>query len=97
LERGKGTEAHRSCVLHPRVEYNLGGGLFNGLGTSDVVPTATLSNTNITANQADGGTAGAGIGGGIYTTGTVDVHNVVVAGNKASTSNDDVFGVLTPF
>jgi hypothetical protein len=75
----------------------LGGGLFNGLGSPDEVPTATFSNTNVTANQALGGAAGAGIGGGIYNTGTVYVHKVVVAGNKASTSNDDVFGVLTPF
>ena len=46
---------------------------------------------------AKGGAGGAGIGGGIYTTGTVYVHKGVVAGNKASTSNDDVFGVLIPF
>jgi hypothetical protein len=37
-----------------------------------------------------------GVGGGIYTTGTTNVHQVVVEGNKASTSDDDVFGVLTP-
>src|SRR5262249_55396270 len=77
----------------------LGGGLFNGAGS----PTATISNTNITANQASGGAAGAGggagqgIGGGIYSTGTVYVHKIVVQGNKASTSDDDVFGILIPF
>jgi hypothetical protein len=76
-----------------------GGGLFNGLGT----PTATLSDTVITANQALGGEAGTGgadgqgIGGGIYNTGTVFVHKVVIEGNKASTSNDNVFGPLIPF
>jgi hypothetical protein len=40
--------------------------------------------------------AGQGVGGGIYSTGTVYVHKVVIKGNKASTSNDDVFGALTP-
>jgi hypothetical protein len=38
-----------------------------------------------------------GIGGGIYSTGTVLVHGAVVTGNKATTSNNDVFGTLTPF
>jgi hypothetical protein len=40
-----------------------------------------------------------GIGGGIYNdaTGIVKAHGAVVALNKASTSDDDVFGVLTPF
>ena len=81
----------------------LGGGLFNGLGSPDAAPTATLSNTVITANRADGGKAGAGgvagqgEGGGIYNTATVRVHHVVVKGNEASTSGDDVFGPLTPF
>jgi hypothetical protein len=75
----------------------LGGGLFNGLGTSTAVPTVTLSNTEIHANRAVGGAGGSGIGGGIYTTGTALVHKVVVKGNEATTSNDDVFGPLTPF
>jgi hypothetical protein len=75
----------------------LGGGLFNALGANDAVPTVTLSNSVLIANQANGGAAGAGIGGGIYTTGTANVRNIVVVGNRASTSNDDVFGTLTPF
>jgi hypothetical protein len=73
-----------------------GGGLFNGLSS----PTATILNTEITDNRATGGAAGAGgaagqgVGGGIYTTGTAYVHHVLVHGNKASTSDDDVFGTL---
>jgi hypothetical protein len=59
--------------------------------------TATVSSSDFSDNQAVGGTGGAGIGGGIYNTGTALVHKVVVKGNKASTSNDDVFGTLTPF
>jgi hypothetical protein len=80
----------------------LGGGLFNGLGTAEVVPTVLLSNTTITANQAlggaagSGGVAGQGIGGGIYNTATVFVHNVLVEGNFASSSDDNVFGILIP-
>jgi hypothetical protein len=40
-----------------------------------------------------------GIGGGIYNdaTGIVKVHGAVVVLNQATTSDDDVFGVLTPF
>ncbi len=80
-----------------------GGGLFNGLGAAAGTPTATVSDTTITLNQAvggaagSGGTAGQGVGGGIYNTGTVLVRRVAVAGNTASTSNNDVFGPLTPF
>jgi hypothetical protein len=79
----------------------LGGGLFSGLSAT----TATILNTNITANQASGGAAGAGgtdgsgIGGGIYTdssAGAVLFINTKskVKGNKASTSDDDIFGTV---
>jgi hypothetical protein len=77
----------------------LGGGLFNDSGNS----TATMSNTNLVANSAiggaasAGGTPGQGIGGSIYNIGTVNVHQVVVKGNHASTSDDDVFGPLIIF
>src|SRR5262249_49920897 len=81
----------------------LGGGLFNGRGPGPVSPPAKISTPAITANQSSGGAAGAGgvagqgIGGGTYSTGTVFVHHVVVRGNRASTSDDDMFGDLTSF
>jgi hypothetical protein len=74
----------------------IGGGLYNEI-RSDV----TLIGCAITGNQAIGGsgpTAGSGIGGGVYNVdgGTVwvDVVTAIVA-NDASTSEDDVFGILT--
>jgi hypothetical protein len=75
----------------------LGGGLYNEI-RSDV----TLRGCTVTGNQAIGGsgpTAGSGLGGGVYNTagGTVwvDVVTAILA-NDASTSDDDVFGILTP-
>jgi hypothetical protein len=75
----------------------LGGGLYNEI-RSDV----TLLGCTVTGNHAIGGsgpTAGSGIGGGIYNVdgGTVwvDVLTVILA-NDASTSEDDVFGILAP-
>jgi hypothetical protein len=82
-----------------------GGGVFNGNPGGGPVPTVTLEGTNVTANQAvggaagSGGAAGQGVGGGVYNkTGAVAFVDAftTIHGNKASTSNDDVFGVLTP-
>jgi hypothetical protein len=75
----------------------LGGGLFNGLGSSAGLPTVTLSDTVIVANRATGGAGGQGVGGGIYSTGTAYGHDIHVNGNEATTSDDDLFGILTPF
>jgi hypothetical protein len=60
--------------------------------------TAGVSGTNIHAQRADGGaagiggTAGEGVGGGVYSLGTFspDVFTKI-KGNHASTSNDDIF------
>jgi len=42
----------------------------------------------------DGGSDGQGIGGGVYNLGTFTFDiATVIAHNKASTSNDDTFGV----
>jgi hypothetical protein len=57
----------------------------------------------IVGNEADGGNAGAGgstgqgIGGGVYNLGTffLDAASIIF-GNDASTSNDNVFGPITP-
>src|SRR5262249_6685689 len=91
-----------SLLFHNEAEggsggNGFGGGLFNGLGAKDEVPTATLSNTIIVANEAEGGSGGEGVGGGIYNTGTVNVHKGFVKGNKATTSDDDIFGTVIPF
>jgi hypothetical protein len=75
-----------------------GGGLFIDAGT-----TATVLSSVIVANQANGGAAGAGgsagqgIGGGVYNLGTflLDAASIIRR-NHASTSNDDVFGPITP-
>jgi hypothetical protein len=75
-----------------------GGGLFIDTGA-----TATVHTTVIAGNQAVGGAAGAGgsagqgIGGGIYTLGTFFLDAAsLIAGNHASTSDNNVFGTITP-
>src|SRR5262249_9705729 len=90
----------------------LGGGIANAnttasgaLITTDPYPVVTLLGASVTGNQADGGAAGAGgtvglgVGGGLYNQiGAVafaDQHTKIKK-NKASTSNDDVFGTVTP-
>jgi hypothetical protein len=74
----------------------IGGGLYNEV-RSDV----TLLGCTVTGNQALGGsgpTAGNGIGGGVYKVagGTIWVDAVtLIFANDGSTSDDDVFGILT--
>jgi hypothetical protein len=88
-----------------------GGGLFNdGVSNiplnAGTPATLTVTGSTITGNQATGGAAGAGgsaglgEGGGVYLTagGIVCLDEATVlalAGNFASTSNNDVFGVFT--
>jgi hypothetical protein len=78
-----------------------GGGLYN-----DGSSTLTVTGSTVTANSAiggvagSGGSAGQGIGGGAYFAagGTVCLDAFAVgniAGNMASTSNNDVFGAFT--
>jgi uncharacterized protein (TIGR03118 family) len=75
-----------------------GGGVFN-----DGASSATFQRSRIVNNEADGGAAGAGgsdgqgVGGGLYLTpGGVACADLltVIRANHASTSDDDVFGVL---
>lgn len=72
-----------------------GGGIYHG---TDVGPPMllTVTNTNVNANQAMGtGNGASGIGGGIFNTQTINIDKLSsIRGNKASTSNDDVFGDL---
>jgi hypothetical protein len=77
-----------------------GGGVYNdGQSTLTVLGSTITSNDAVGGAAGAGGSAGQGIGGGAYfaSGGTVciDVHTSI-AGNTASTSDDDVFGVFTP-
>ena len=79
-----------------------GGGIFNG-GPSPVgTPSLTLQRSLVVFNRADGGatvggSAGSGVGGGLYLSlggvASADPWTFIFA-NDASTSDDDVFGVL---
>jgi hypothetical protein len=71
----------------------LGGGVFNDAGSTLSVTTSTIDH-----NQAQGGRVarrgadGRGIGGGVYNLGVLSVDLLtVIAHNRASTSNDNVF------
>jgi hypothetical protein len=77
----------------------LGGGIF-----SDATAVLTVTGSTITGNDAIGGTGaagfsnGKGVGGGAYIApggSACEDDATVIALNLASTSNDDVFGVLT--
>jgi hypothetical protein len=72
-----------------------GGGLF-----IDANATATVLTSVIAGNLAEGGagsTAGQGVGGGVYNLGTFYLDSAsIIAGNHASTSNDNVYGTITP-
>jgi hypothetical protein len=74
-----------------------GGGVAVGASKGGITPSLAVSDTNIDVNRADGGAAGAGgstglsVGGGVYNLGDLSTVDVVIAGNHASTSNDDLF------
>ena len=72
-----------------------GGSGQGGAAFNDATSTLTLQNSQIIKNAATGGASG--IGGGLYLTpGGVACADalMVIVGNDASTSNDDVFGTL---
>ncbi len=81
----------------------LGGGIFNGAPNPFGVPHLTLDSSIVALNRAvggaagSGGTAGLGVGGGLYLApggvASADPWTFIFA-NDASTSNDDVFGIL---
>ncbi len=74
-----------------------GGGGFVGATEGSVTPSLVVSDSTINANRADGGagtgggSTGPGVGGGVYSLGDFTATDTVIAGNHASTSNDDVF------
>jgi hypothetical protein len=83
---------HHSAIVgnHVTGASALGGGIHNAEGAS-----STLTHSLVFANRAttDGGEA---IGGGIYNAGTLFVDKANIKFNKATTSDDNVSGDLTP-
>jgi hypothetical protein len=82
----------------------LGGGVFNGPPNPFGAPHFTLSRSVVALNRAEGGradnggSAGLGQGGGLYLSpgGLASAIGVaIISANDASTSDDDVFGILT--
>jgi hypothetical protein len=81
----------------------LGGGIFNGGLPTFNASELALGGTLVVANRAEGGAAGTGgsaglgVGGGIYLApgGVASASRALVFANDASTSDDDVFGILT--
>jgi hypothetical protein len=92
------------------VAGNGGNAFGGGVANANPVPVAgtpilTLLRTLVAGNQASGGAAGAGgvtgagVGGGLYNqVGAIANVDALtdITGNHASTSNDDIFGTLTP-
>jgi hypothetical protein len=76
----------------------LGGGLLVGAGSAMLLDTRIVNNDALGGNAGTGGSVGEGIGGGVYVadaaTAGADAQTVI-RGNHASTSHDDVFGVIT--
>jgi hypothetical protein len=81
-----------------------GGGIFNGNPEESQASNATVTatRTKIEKNSAIAESGGQGIGGGVYTVGKFTVDRRLqrqlidgLAGNFATTSNDNVFGELT--
>jgi hypothetical protein len=79
----------------------LGGGIFNGAATPFGAPTVTLERSIVALNSArggesDGGSDGLGVGGGLYLApgGIASADLTAILANDASTSDDDVFGLL---
>jgi hypothetical protein len=76
----------------------LGGGLFAGGGSADLDHALVTFNVAVGGAPGSGGTSGNGIGGGIYISSAASVRlelTVHVTHNKATTSNDDIFGPFT--
>jgi hypothetical protein len=79
----------------------LGGGVFNGPPNPFGVASVTIERSIVALNRANGGastggSAGLGLGGGLYLApgGAASGDLTVVFANDASTSDDDVFGIL---
>jgi hypothetical protein len=77
----------------------LGGGLFATSGTTCLEQVSILGNLALGGGAGSGGNAGQGVGGGLYIDplATAGAEDSNIFGNLASTSNDDIFGVLNPY
>jgi hypothetical protein len=75
-----------------------GGGLFIDAGTTGTVLSSVIAGNKAEGGAAgNGGSSGQGVGGGVYNVGTFDLDAAsVIHGNHACTSNDNVFGPITP-
>jgi hypothetical protein len=106
IDAGTTATLSNSAVHHNAARGGAGRNGGNGLGGGVyVASTATVSVTNstLTHNRAeggegeDGGSDGQGIGGGVYNLGTFFLDAAsLIDHNQASTSDDDVFGPITP-
>ncbi len=67
------------------------------MALSDVVITGNRAQGGAAGVGATSGTAGQGIGGGLYLApgSTTTLKKTRVAGNSASTSNDDIYGTYS--
>ncbi len=78
----------------------LGGGIFNSAPGPAGAPILTLNRSLVVFNRADGGSGaggtGLGVGGGLYLApgGVASADFTAILANDASTSDDDVFGIL---
>src|SRR5262249_36526046 len=75
-----------------------GGGIYWASGATVTVAGSTIVNNPAEGGEADeGGSDGHGVGGGVYNLGTLFLDTAsVIAHNHASTSDDNVFGPITP-
>jgi hypothetical protein len=101
LGYGQGTIVN-SCIMRNVAmggagANGFGGGLYNETGGNaaggvrgDMM---VLQSDMFTQNSAIGSSPGQGIGGGIYNGGNINLLQVKIKRNKASTSNPDTFGV----
>lgn len=73
------------CTNSCAAGTNVGGGIYNSLGT------LTVNNSVISGNSSSS------LGGGIYSTGTLNVTNSIISGNSATTGGGGIFnsGTLT--
>jgi hypothetical protein len=75
-----------------------GGGLFTGAGGSALLQQTTVTaNTGMGGLPGTGGSPGDGVGGGLYvaTGASVFLKKTTVKDNVASTSNDNIYGIVT--
>jgi hypothetical protein len=69
-----------------------GGGVYIATGARLKLTGCTVTTNQANGGEGDGGSAGNGVGGGVYNLGVFTPDDAaVIAMNKASTSNDDIF------